>query len=72
MCLVTAQTSIAFVLLLALLGGMVVIDSRLLADLASTPDRELRLLTRTGWRLLIVFSFPIGPLVYLLYAKPRP
>jgi hypothetical protein len=72
MCLVTGSTVIAMVLLLALLGGMFWIDTRLLTDLASTPDGDLRMFTRTGWRLLIVFSFPIGPFLYLLYAKPRP
>jgi hypothetical protein len=47
-------------------------DSRCLADLAQTGDRELRHFNRNVWALIIVLSFPIGPMLYLLYAKgPR-
>jgi hypothetical protein len=54
------------------LGLVAWFDSRCLADLAQTGDRELHYLTRKGWALLIVMSFPIGPMLYLLYAKgPR-
>ena len=45
---------------------------RCLADLAQTSDRELRYFDRNVWALIIVLSFPIGPMLYLLYAKgPR-
>jgi len=47
-------------------------DVRCLADLRSTSDRELHYLDRRTWALVIVLSFPIGPMLYLLYAKgPR-
>jgi hypothetical protein len=45
-------------------------DRRLLADLAGTPDAELQFLHRTVWALVVV-AFPIGPMLYLAYAKPR-
>jgi hypothetical protein len=44
-------------------------DGRCLADLAQTSDRELRCFDRNLWALIIVLSFPIGPMLYLLYAK---
>jgi len=47
-------------------------DVRCLADLSRTGDRELRYFDRNTWALIIVLSFPIGPMLYLLYAKgPR-
>jgi hypothetical protein len=47
-------------------------DRRCLADLAQTSDRELHYFDRNVWALIIVLSFPIGPMLYLLYAKgPR-
>jgi hypothetical protein len=55
-----------------ILGAVAWFDSRCLADLAQTSDRELHYLSRNGWALIIVLSFPIGPMLYLLYAKgPR-
>lgn len=65
------QNAVAIVLLAALLGSMAWIDVRCLADLARTGDRELRLFTRDGWRMIIVFAFPIGPMLYLLYGRGR-
>ena len=45
---------------------------RCLADLAQTSDLDLRYFNRNTWALIIVLSFPIGPMLYLLYAKnPR-
>lgn len=42
------------------------------ADLAETSDRELRHFDRGAWALIIVLAFPIGPMLYLMYAKgPR-
>jgi undecaprenyl pyrophosphate phosphatase UppP len=53
----------------ALLAVVVWFDSRLLADLAGTPDHELRYFNRNTWALIIVLSFPVGPMLYLRYAK---
>lgn len=61
--------------LVSVVGVMVILpivvwfDSRCLADLAKTGDRELRYLNRDIWALIIVISFPIGPMLYLRYAK---
>jgi hypothetical protein len=44
-------------------------DRRCLADLARTCDRDLRYFNRNTWAPVIVLSFPIGPVMYLLYAK---
>ena len=57
---------------LAVVAAVVWFDARCLADLARTPDRDLRHLTRTQWALVIVVSFPIGPALYLMYAKGGP
>jgi hypothetical protein len=47
-------------------------DRRCLADLAQSSDRELQYFNRNTWALIIVLSFPIGPVIYLMYAKgPR-
>jgi hypothetical protein len=63
----TAVTAIATVAILAI--GMIWVDSRLLADLAATPDHRLHRFDRRTWALIIVLSFPIGPMLYLRYAK---
>lgn len=58
--------------LLVLAVVVVWIDSRLLSDLAQTPDEQLQYMTRTGWAAAIVFTFPIGPICYLRFGKgPR-
>jgi hypothetical protein len=44
-------------------------DARCLADLSRTSDRDLRYFNRNTWALIIVLSFPIGPMLYLRYAK---
>ena len=60
------------VTVVAVLGLVAWFDARLLTDLARTPDRDLRYLTRQQWAVVIVLSFPIGPFLYLAYAKgPR-
>lgn len=61
--------TVALVTLAAVLVAVVWFDRRLLADLAQTPDRALRLFDRNTWALIIVLSFPIGPMLYLGYAK---
>ncbi|MEU5943157.1 hypothetical protein ABZ807_29240 [Micromonospora sp. NPDC047548] len=53
----------------ALVAVVAWFDARCLADLARTSDRDLHYVNRAGWALVIVLSFPIGPLLYLLYAK---
>lgn len=56
----------------AILAAVVWFDRRLLLDLGHTSDRDLRYFDRNIWALIIVLSFPIGPLLYLMYAKgPR-
>ncbi len=63
---------VALVTAAALLSVVVWFDARCLADLARTRDDQLRYLTRTGWALLIVVTFPLGPVLYLRYGKvPR-
>jgi undecaprenyl pyrophosphate phosphatase UppP len=53
----------------AIVSVVVWFDRRCLADLAQTSDRDLRSFNRKTWALIIVLSFPIGPVLYLLYAK---
>ena len=60
---------VAVITIVAVLSVVVWFDRRLLADLARTSDRELRLFNRSSWALIIVLSFPIGPMLYLMYAK---
>jgi hypothetical protein len=65
-------TAVALITGVVVLGLVVWFDSRCLADLAQTSDRDLRVFNRNTWALLIVVSFPIGPMLYLMYAKgPR-
>ena len=50
----------------------VVLITAVAMDLADTSDRELRHFDRGAWALIIVLAFPIGPMLYLMYAKgPR-
>ena len=64
--------SVVLATTVALLAVAVWFDSRLLTDLAHTPDSELRYVSRNAWGLIIVLSFPVGPMLYLRYAKgPR-
>lgn len=65
-------TAVAVITIVVVLSLVVWFDSRCLADLARTSDRDLRVFSRNTWALLIVVSFPIGPMLYLVYAKgPR-
>jgi hypothetical protein len=64
--------TVVLITAVAILSVVVWCDRRCLADLANTSDRELRHFDRNVWALIIVLSFPIGPALYLLYAKgPR-
>jgi hypothetical protein len=63
---------VILVTVVALLAVVAWFDARCLADLARTRDRELRYFNRNAWALIIVLSFPVGPMLYVLYAKgPR-
>jgi hypothetical protein len=64
--------AVALITVVAIMSVVVWFDRRCLADLARTSDWELRYVNRSTWALIIVLSFPIGPMLYLLYAKgPR-
>jgi hypothetical protein len=68
----SSTATIALITVVVVLGVVVWFDRRLLADLARTSDRNLRYFDRETWALIIVLSFPIGPMLYLRYAKgPR-
>ena len=41
----------------------------LLKDLARTSDEDLRYLTRKGWAVAIVATFPLGAIMYMRYGK---
>jgi hypothetical protein len=69
---VNSTLAIALITVVVLLSVVVWFDRRCLADLAQTSDRDLRYFNRNTWALLIVLSFPVGPVLYLMYAKgPR-
>lgn len=62
------------VVLLVLAVGLVAVvrfEMSCLADLARTPDHRLRLLTRQGWLVCILFLIPLGGFLYLLYGHDR-
>ena len=66
------STVVVLTTVVATFAVVVWLDARCLADLARTSDRELRYFNRNAWALLIVISFPIGPFLYMMYAKgPR-
>jgi hypothetical protein len=66
------SATVVLVTVVALMGVVVWFDRRCLADLARTSDRDLRYFNRNTWALVIVLSFPVGPMLYLRYAKgPR-
>lgn len=64
-----SSATVALLTVIAILLPVVWFDRRCLADLAQTSDRELNYLNRNAWALVIVVSFPIGPMLYLLYGK---
>ncbi|BCB74335.1 hypothetical protein GCM10022251_72750 [Phytohabitans flavus] len=68
----SSSVTVALITAVAILSAVVWFDRRLLADLAQTSDRNLRHFNRGTWALIIVVSFPIGPMLYLLYAKGGP
>jgi hypothetical protein len=58
-------------LVVALAVVIVRVDMALLRDLADTPDQQLQVMTRKGWAAAIIFTFPIGAILYLRYGKLR-
>jgi hypothetical protein len=42
-----------------------------ISDLRSTPESQLRYLTRAGWIAACLLSIPIGGIVYLSCGKRR-
>lgn len=66
------ELAVGLITAVVILSVVVWFDRRCLADLAQTRDWELRGFDRRIWALIIVLSFPIGPFLYLAYAKgPR-
>ncbi|MFB9183468.1 hypothetical protein ACFFX1_35520 [Dactylosporangium sucinum] len=63
--------TVALVTVVVIMSVVVWFDRRCLADLAQTPDSALRVFDRGTWALIIVLTFPIGPMLYLGYAKDR-
>jgi hypothetical protein len=65
----SSNVTVVLITVVAILSVVVWFDRRVLVDLAQTSDRDLRHFNRNTWALIIVLSFPIGPMLYLLYAK---
>jgi hypothetical protein len=65
----SSSAAIALITAVVVLSVVVWFDRPALADLASTDDRDLRYFHRNAWALIIVVSFPVGPMLYMLYAK---
>jgi hypothetical protein len=64
--------TVVLITVVVIMSVVVWFDWRCLADLTRTSDWDLRYFNRNIWALIIVLSFPIGPMLYLLYAKgPR-
>jgi hypothetical protein len=63
------QVSLVLITVVALSSMVVWFDARCSSDLARTSDRDLRYFNRNTWTLLIVLSFPVGPMLYLVYGK---
>jgi hypothetical protein len=64
--------AIAVITVVVVMSAVIWFDRKCLVDLAQTRDWELRHFDRRTWALIIVLSFPIGPFLYLAYAKgPR-
>jgi len=64
---VSQQVAVATVV--ALLVMVVWFDWRCLQDLAAA--REVRTLPKQAWAILVVITFPIGPMLYYAYGKVR-
>ncbi len=64
-----SNLTVALITAVVVLSVVVWFDRRCLADLAGTSDHDLRYFSRSTWALIIVLSFPIGPVLYLTYGK---
>jgi hypothetical protein len=63
---------VTVVLIVAVFGLVLWCAGSCLADLARTPDEQLRMFPRMAWALLIVLTVPLGGVLYLMYGKgPR-
>jgi hypothetical protein len=60
---------VVLITVVVLMSFVIWFDRRCLADLAQTSDQRLRYFNRNTWALIIVLSFPVGPMLYLMYAK---
>jgi len=65
----SSDATVALITIVVILSVVVWFDRRLLADLADTSDRDLYYFNRNTWALIILISFPVGPMLYLRYAK---
>jgi hypothetical protein len=65
----TGNELAAVVTVLVIVPVVAWFGARCLADLAMTSDRQLRYFNRKTWVLIIMLFFPIGPMLYMLYAK---
>lgn len=68
----TAESAIVLAAACLLAFAIWLVDSRALRDLASTPDHQLQRFDRRIWALLILFLFPVGAILYLMYGKGGP
>ncbi|MEV4510089.1 hypothetical protein AB0K00_14130 [Dactylosporangium sp. NPDC049525] len=64
-----SSTWAALTAMVMIVAAVAWIDARCLANLGSTPDRQLRHFDRSTWKLIIIVSFPIGPALYVAFAK---
>jgi hypothetical protein len=60
---------VAVLTVVALLAVVVWFDWRCLQDIAAA--REVRVLPKQAWAIVVVVSFPIGPLLYWTYGRAR-
>ena len=63
---------ITVVLVVAVFGLVLWFAGTCLADLARTPEDQVRVLPRAAWAVLIVATIPLGGILYFLYGRgPR-
>ena len=63
---------VTIVLVVAVFGLALWFAGSCLADLARTPEDQLRVFPRLAWAVLIVVTIPLGGVLYLLYGRgPR-
>ncbi|MEV0568485.1 hypothetical protein [Dactylosporangium sp. NPDC050588] len=67
--MIESSTWAALAAMVMIVAAVAWIDARCLADLSTTPDRQLRHFDRSTWKMIIIVSFPIGPALYMAFAK---